>query len=93
MIDAKHIPTVRCYSCGKVMARIITQYHKDIEDGYTLEEAKDRTGLMRMCCLRTVLSSYSPRQLPATAMFERQTPHYQFVEPKKTETPRHVRAE
>ena len=95
MTEAKHMPAVRCYTCGKVLCQIITRYHQDIEDGYTLEQARDRTGIpvKKFCCTLTIMVSHSPRQMPASAMFERQTQHYRFAEQTERTEPRHVKAD
>nr|QBK90685.1 MAG: RNA polymerases N/ 8 kDa subunit [Pithovirus LCPAC104] len=47
---------IRCYSCGKILAKHQIEYQKRISYGETPEKIMDDLGIKRYCCRGNVLS-------------------------------------
>ncbi len=47
---------VRCFSCGKLIAHIYSQYLELLEKGKAAEKAFKDLGIERYCCKRMIVS-------------------------------------
>jgi DNA-directed RNA polymerase subunit N len=48
---------VRCFTCGKVIARYHPRYIQEIEKGRDPKDVLDELKIMRYCCRRMLLSN------------------------------------
>ncbi|CAD8175180.1 unnamed protein product (macronuclear) [Paramecium tetraurelia] len=47
---------IRCFTCGKVVGHLWSDYVQLLQDGVTTGESLDRLGLERYCCRRMILT-------------------------------------
>jgi DNA-directed RNA polymerase subunit N (RpoN/RPB10) len=44
------LTSVRCYTCNKILGNKYGEYEKLLQEGYSIEQALNKLGMVRYCC-------------------------------------------